>query len=272
MTESRMSKRSYYFAFALVLLVALVLLNLPDRTALRVKVAVGALYLPLFGLTATLQGLTDQATSNLIPRSTLLRQLESLQQEHRQLQLRLAQLEEAQLENDRLRQALDWQPRVPWRVQAARVVGHDPANWWQSLHINRGSRDQLQPHSTVLTAQGLVGRVAEVGFNRSRVVLVGDPTCRIAAQVRETREKGILLPNPSSLDRHVVDFTYLPATASVKAGHTVITSGDGGLFPHGIPVGTVVEVRTNDFGLYLEAQVRVHVNLNRLDEVWILMP
>jgi rod shape-determining protein MreC len=267
-----MSKRSYYFAFALVLLAVLVLLNLSDRTALRVKFAVGALYLPLFGLTATIQGAADQATQAVIPRATLLRQLDSLQQENHQLQLRLAQLEEARLENERLRQALQWQPRVPWRTQAARVVGHDPANWWQSLHIDRGSRDGLQLHSSVLTADGLVGRVAEVGFAQSRVVLVGDPACRVAAQVRETREKGVLLPNPSSLDRHVVEFAYLPATAGVKPGHTVLTSGDGGLFPGGIPVGTVIEVRTNDFGLYLEARVRLHANLNRLDEVWILQP
>jgi rod shape-determining protein MreC len=267
-----MSKRSYYFAFALVLLVSLVLLNLPDRTALRIKLAVGALYLPLFGLTGAVQGVADSAARLVLPRSTLLRQLESLQNENRQLQVRIAQLEEAWLENLRLRHSMDWQPRLPWRTQPARVIGHDPANWWQSLHIDLGSRDQLQLNSSVLTADGLVGRVAEVGYARSRVVLVGDPACRVAAQVRETREKGVLIPNPSSLDRHVVDLTYLPATANLIPGHTIITSGDGGLFPQGIPVGTVIQVRTNDFGLYLEARVRLHVNLNRLDEVWILLP
>jgi rod shape-determining protein MreC len=267
-----MSKRSYYFAGALVLLVVLVLLQLPDRTALRVKFAVGALYLPLFGLTATLQGLADASTDLVLPRATLLRQLESLEYENRKLQLRIAQLEEARLENERLRQTLEWQTRLPWQTQSARVVGHDPANWWRSLHIDRGSRDQLRPHSSVLTADGLVGRIAEVGFDRSRVVLVGDPACRVAAQVRETREKGMILPSASSFDRHVVDLTYLPATAGVLPGHTVITSGDGGLFPPGIPIGTVIEVRTDDFGLYLEARVRLHVNLNRLDEVWVLLP
>jgi rod shape-determining protein MreC len=267
-----MSKRSYYFAFALVLLVSLVLLNLPHHTALRIKLAVGALYLPLFGLTATARETTGTAASLVLPRATLLRQIKSLQNENRQLQLRVAQLEETRLENIRLRQSLDWQPRLPWRTQTARVIGHDPANWWQSLHIDLGSRDQLQVHSSVLTADGLVGRVAEVGYARSRVVLIGDPACRVAAQVRETRDKGVLIPNPSSLDRHVVDLTYLPATARLIPGHTIITSGDGGLFPHGIPVGTVIQVRTNDFGLYLEARVRLHVNLNRLDEVWILLP
>jgi rod shape-determining protein MreC len=267
-----MSKRSYYFAFAFVLLVVLVLLNLPERTALRVKVGIGALYLPLFGLTATLKGVADTSATLVLPRATLLRQLESLRYENHQLQLRIAQLEETQLENERLRKTLEWQARLPWQTKAARVVGHDPANWWQSLHIDLGSRDQLAINSSVLTAEGLIGRVAEVGYARSRVVLVGDPTCRVAAQVRETREKGVLLPNASSLDRHVVDLTYLPATADVRPGHTIITSGDGGLFPHGIPVGTVIDVRTNDFGLYLEAQIRLHVNLNRLDEVWILLP
>jgi rod shape-determining protein MreC len=267
-----MSKRSYYTAFALVLIVSIVLLNLPDRTARQLKLAIGALYLPLFSLTAFLGDIASQTAAATVPRATLLRQVETLRAENTQLQIRINQLEEARLENERLRQALDWQANLPWRVQAARVVGQDPANWWQSIHIDRGTRDQLQPNLSVLTAQGLVGRLAEVGFARSRVVLVGDPACPVAAQVRETREKGVLVPNPSSFDRLVVDLTYLPASAAVRPGHTIITSGDGGIFPQGIPVGTVIEVRTNDFGLYLEARVRLAVNLNRLDEVWVMMP
>jgi rod shape-determining protein MreC len=267
-----MSTRSYYLTFGLVLLVALVLLNLPERPVQHVKLAVGVLYLPLFGLAGSVQNLVDHASNRFLPRNTLLQQLNSAHQQIQQLQLRIAQLEEAHLENQRLRHAIDWQARLPWRVKSARVVGHDPANWWQSIHIDRGTRDELRPNLTVLTANGLVGRIAEVGLTRSRVVLVGDPACRVAAQVRETREKGVLLPNPSSLDRMVVSFTYLPATASLKPGQTIITSGDGGLFPQGIPVGNIIDVQTNDFGLYLEARIRLAVNLNSLEEVWIMIP
>jgi rod shape-determining protein MreC len=267
-----MFKRPYHVAFGVVALVALVTLNLPDQTALQVKRAVGALYLPLFGLAGSMHGFADQLTGLVRPRSSLQKEIASLRQENQALRLRLAQLDETWRENERLRQAMGWQSRLPWRGKAARVVGQDPANWWQGIHIDLGSRNGLRPNLTVLTADGLVGRVAEVGYARSRVVLVGDPACRVAAQVQETREKGVILPDPRSLDRMAVAFSYLPTTAAVQPGHTVITSGDGGIFTNGIPVGTVIEVQTNEFGLYLDARVRLAANLNRLDEVWVMVP
>jgi rod shape-determining protein MreC len=267
-----MFNRSYYVAFGLVSLLALLALSLPDRTAHRVKLAVSALYLPLFGLAGSLQGLLDQTGAVVQPRKSLLREVEVLRRQNAELRLRMAQLEEAWQENQRLREALQWQGRQPWRVKAARVVGQDPANWWRNVHIDLGSRDGIEPNFNVLTAEGLVGRVSEVGFARSRVLLVGDPGCRVAAQVQETREKGSIMPSASSLDRLVVGLMYLPGTGECRPGHRVITSGDGGIFAKGIPLGTIVEVQTNEFGLYLEARVRLAANLNRLDEVWVLIP
>lgn len=267
-----MFKRSYYVAFGLVAALALLALNLPDRAAHKVKLTVSALYLPMFGLAGSFQGLLEQVSVLVLPRRTLQREVDTLRRENGELRLRLAQFEEAWRENQRLREALQWQERIPWRVKAARVLGQDPSNWWRTIHIDLGSRDGMRPNLNVLTADGLVGRVSEVGFTRSRVLLVGDPRCRVAAQVRETREKGSVMPSASSLDRLVVELNYLPGTAASRPGHTVITSGDGGIFTNGIPIGTITEVQTNEFGLYLEARVRLAANLNRLDEVWVLMP
>jgi rod shape-determining protein MreC len=267
-----MFKRSYYVALGLVAALAFLALNLPERVAHKVKLGINALYLPLFGLAGSVQGLLDQAAVLMMPRRVLLREVEALRRENGELRARVAQLGEAWRENQRLRQALQWEERVPWRVKGARVVGQDPSNWWRSIHIDLGSRDGIRPNLNVLTADGLVGRVSEVGFTRSRVLLVGDPGCRVAAQVQETREKGSVMPSASSLDRMVVDLNYLPGTAACRPGHTVITSGDGGIFTNGIPVGTIIEVQTNEFGLYLEARVRLAANLNRLDEVWVLLP
>ncbi len=267
-----MFKRSYYVACGLVALLALLALSLPDRTVHKVKVAVGALYLPLFGLAGSFHALADQAGALILPRKVLVREIDSLRRENDELRLRLAQLEEAWHENQRLRRALEWQDRLPWRVKAARVIGQDPSNWWRNLSIDLGSRDGIRPNLTVLTADGLVGRVAEVGFARSRVLLVGDPGCRVAAQVQETREKGSIIPSATSLDMLEVELTYLPGTAACQPGNRVITSGDGGIFTNGIPIGTVIAVETNEFGLYLEARVRLSANLNRLEEVWVLIP
>src|SRR5580765_2184833 len=271
-----MLKRQYSIATGLVLLIVLVLLNLPEQPAARIKLALGGLFLPLFGMAGSVQQLTQQAGNSLVPRSTLLKQLEQLRKENEELRQQLTQIQDAWRENAQLRQALGWQRRVPWALQPARVVGQDPANWWRTMLIDVGSRDSIRPNMSVLTAEGLVGRIDKVGPDRSSVVLVGDPNCRFSAQVQEPREKsvvakGIIWPNASTLDRLLVDLTYLPGTSPIKPGQTVVTSGDGGIFPKGITVGQVVDVRTNDYGLYLEARVKLAVNLNRLEYVWVLL-
>ena len=67
-------------------------------------------------------------------------------------------------------------------------------------------------------------------------------------------------------------FTYVPNTVKLQPGAAVSTSGDGGIFPKDIPVGRIVDVATNTFGLYLKARVRLNANLNRLEEVWVMFP
>jgi rod shape-determining protein MreC len=267
-----MSKRSEYVTLSLVLVLVLVAHYLPDQTTSRIKLAVGGLFLPLFGLAGLVEDLAVQVGVTLTPRRTLQAQVSRLHAENQRLQLQLIQLQEAGRENARLRQALGWQQRAPGQLKLAAVTGHDPANWWRSIHIDLGHRDGVRTNLPVLIPEGLVGRVAEVGYARARVVLVGDPACRFSAQAQATREKGIIQPNAASLDPLLVDFTLVPLGASLQPSQGVVTSGDGGIFPKGIPVGQIVDVHTNASGLYLDARVKLAANLDRLEEVWVLWP
>jgi rod shape-determining protein MreC len=267
-----MSRRPYYVAFGVVLLIAMTALNLPERQGTRLKLAWGSVFVPLFGLAGSVETTASQARQSLVPETQTARRLQSLQQTNQALRLLLAQTESIRQENQRLRRELLWRNQAPWRLRLARVIGQDPANWWRSLWINLGSRESVQVDMPVLTPSGLVGRVTEVGYTRSRVVLVGDPNCRFSALVVETRDKGIIMPDEASFDRQIVRFTYVPSTVTLRPGGSVSTSGDGGVFPKGIPVGQLVDVATNSYGLYLEARVRLNANLNRLEEVWVLFP
>src|SRR6266404_3076095 len=271
-----MLKRQHYITVGLVLLVVLVVLNLPDQTAGKLKLALGGLFLPLFGIAGAAQNLVEQADHTIAPRSTLLKQIDDLRKENQLLREQLMQTREASRENAQLRQALNWQRRVPWPIKLARVIGQDPANWWRTIIIDAGSHDGIRTNMTVLTAEGLVGRVSEVGIDRSQVVMVGDPNCRFSAQVQDPRDKsvvakGIISPSASTWDRLLVDLLYMRGGSLLKPGQPVITSGDGGIFPKGIAVGQIVDVRTNDYGLNLEARVKLAVNLNRLELVWVML-
>jgi rod shape-determining protein MreC len=266
-----MSKRPYYVAFSIVLLVVLGALNLPERRAAQAKLVWGSLFMPLFGLAGSAQNLARLTAQAVLPRSVLLRQVETLGRENQELRFQIVQLQTAREENQRLRQALAWQQRTPWQMKLARVIAHDPANWWRTVWIDLGTRDGVRTNLPVVTAEGLVGRVAQVGYTRAEVLLAGDPNCRFSAQVQETRDKGIIAPNDSSFNRQFVDFTFVPTGVTLKPGQTVVTSGDGGVFPKGLTVGQIVDVQTNEYGIFLEARVRLAANLNRLEEVWVLL-
>src|SRR3954470_16469156 len=101
-----MLKRPHYVAFSLVLLLAVVMLNLPSKTATQCKLALGSLFLPLFGLASSTHGLTEQLGNSLTPRRVLLTQIEQLRRENGQSRIRESQTKEVWRENEQLREAL----------------------------------------------------------------------------------------------------------------------------------------------------------------------
>ncbi len=152
----------------------------------------------------------------------------------------------------------------------ARVILREPANWWRNVQIDLGGRDGVQVNMPVLTAEGLVGRISAVGFGRSQVVLVGDPGCKVSVRVENpTRDAGVIGPG-GPLARDLVELGYLPRSANVKPGQLVRTSGEGGVFPKGIPVGTILDAQPVEYGLYTVARVKLAADLNALETVWVL--
>lgn len=268
-----MFRRPHYIAFGAVILLAVVLLNLSSTANTRLKLSMGGLFLPLFGLAGSTQSLTEQAGYAFLPRRELLQEAERLRQENDQLRFQLQQGQETARENQQLREALGWQRRAPWKLKLARVVGRDPANWWRTVQIDLGSRDGVTVDMPVITPEGIVGKISVVGFSRSQVLLVGDPNCRVSGLVQESRDSGVITPGSGNiLDHQLVDLTFLPSSSTLLPGHTVVTSGLGGIYPKGITIGRVVDRRTIGFGLYAEARVKLAVNLNRIEEVWVMFP
>jgi rod shape-determining protein MreC len=267
-----MFRKPQHIILVIVVLLMLVILNLPSGTANRLKLAIGSLFVPLFGLTRSAQQTTGHAADTLVPRGQLIAQNEQLNRENQRLKLELVQGQQAAQENARFRQHLNWQARAPWKLKLAKVALRDPANWWRSVQIDLGSRDGIKANFPVLTPDGLVGRVSSVSLTRSQVALVGDPNCRVSALVEnESRDHGVVLNSSSSLDNSLVTLGYLPRGAVLKPGQKVVTSGIGSVFKQkGVPIGTVVDFEQTGYGLQTEARVKLAANLSSLEEVWVL--
>jgi rod shape-determining protein MreC len=252
----RMFKRKHYFALGAVALVAALLLSLPSRAASHLKLGISGLFLPLFGAVSTTRQLPGRAAAAILPRSELLKEIGTLQRENQQLKVQDLQAAATARENDQLRALVGWQRQQPWKLK---------------LQIDLGKRDGLVENLPVLTADGLVGRVSSVGYAQSQVVLIGDPSCRVSARVvNAAHDMGVISPG-GPLENSLVDLTYLSGNANLKPGQTVVTSGEGGIFPAGIHVGQIVDSRQAEFGLYTEARVKLSADLGALDQVWVLI-
>ena len=263
----------HYWMPGVAMAVALVLLNLPPTAADRLKAGVSALFIPLFGLNRSTQAIAGSASYSLLTRSTLIREVERLRRENYQLKLSAAQASDTLAENTRLRAAIGWQSRSPWKGRAARVIGREPTTWWRSVLIDYGSLHGAQTNQTVITPEGLVGRIRSVQPAFSQVALIGDPECGVSVVINETREPGTIQESRTvSVGDGLVTMRTLQHSPTAMAGQSVSTLGNGGIFPKGIPVGQIVDTRSVDGGLSTELRIRLGAPLNRLEEVWVLTP
>lgn len=268
-----MFKQQNYLAIGAVVFVVVLLLSLPTRVTERLKLAVGSWFLPLFGLASAGQQLPADLADSVLPRRELLKQIDHLRRENQELRSQAIQSAAIASENSQLRALLNWQRQQPWRLKLANVVMRDPANWWHTVQIDLGSRDGVRVDLPVVSPAGsLVGRVSAVDTTKSQVVLIGDPNCRVSAIVENSaRDMGVIVAG-GPVDTSLVGLTYLASSANLKPGQTVSTSGLGGVFPKGIPIGQVVDTRSVEYGLYTEARVKLNANPGSLEQVWVLFP
>lgn len=269
-----MFKRPYYIALAIVALLILLVLNLPNGTTARIKTSLGSVFLPLFGIAGSTQQVAARAGENLLPKSELIAENNSLRRQNQELRVQVAQANTLSNENDRLRQLVGWQKQNRWNVKLARVILREPTNWWRSVQINRGSLDGLSNNLAVLSLDGfLIGRVSSVSLTKSQVVLIGDDNCKVPAYVdNETRSQGVIVGS-GPFDSSFVNLTHLASSANVKPGQRVVTSELSAVYPKGILIGQIADnARLVESGLITEADVKLAANLSSLEEVWVLFP
>lgn len=154
---------------------------------------------------------------------------------------------------------------------AAQVVAESPDTWFKSVVVDKGSGDGVRQGMVAVAPAGLVGRVTAVSPHTATVTLITDPDSGVGAMVQRasSRAVGVVSGQMGSADLSMQFFAPHP---SVQPGDAIVTSGLGGLFPQGIPVGTVTRVGPGDFGLVETAVVRPDVALARLEFVLLIRP
>ncbi len=170
-------------------------------------------------------------------------------------------------QNERLRRLLDTQHSLKLNVQLARVIGVDLGAYRYQLTLNMGSRDGVEPGQPVIDAHGVMGQVKAVLPHTAVVMLITDPSHAIPVTIART---GLRTVAYGSRDGDQLSLPNLPLAADVRAGDKLLTSGIGGRFPPGFPVGRIDSVAPAATGMFQVAVATPAADIDRSTDVLLL--
>jgi len=266
----RTRRRIRWWPVVIVLLAAMVVL-VNTRSIDAPRDVMALITLPVQRLLRQAGNELRGATGAAGDTATLRERNVELEQVVAQLTVENLRLREIEAENVRLRSLLrfrDVNPSFTYKggQVVGRIVANEPTSIVQSILIDIGSNNGIEPGMPVVTERGLVGRVTDVYRNAARVLLIADSSSNVNTMLQNTRLRGILRGRAGQLP--IMD--YLPQDQQIIVGDIVVTSGEGGNFPIGIPVGQVVEVEQNDVEMFQRAVVRTTVDFDTLETVLVV--
>ena len=190
-----------------------------------------------------------------------------LREENRQLRVEALQVNETDVENVRLRRLLGLQERLPLATKSAEIIAREWGGWVRSITVNRGRGDNIARLTAVIAPEGLVGRVIDVRNGASVVQVLTDPASTVGAHVVRSRTTGIVEGDP----RGTIRLKYMAREGGgIQVGDLVVSSGAGGVFPRGIPIGKVRSIDDRGSALFHYAVLSPVVDFARVDEVLLL--
>lgn len=179
-------------------------------------------------------------------------------------------LKEYEYQNMRLRELFQFKDSVSryYETVSASVIARNPSNWFQTITVNRGTSDGIKKNMAVVTSQGLVGHVINVTGRSSEVSLIINDSSAVGGLVQVTRTPGIVegLTDNSGYLKMI----HIATEAPVREKQVVISSGLGGIYPKGLPIGKITDIALESNGLVKYAMIRPFVDFNRLEEVLVI--
>lgn len=190
-----------------------------------------------------------------------------LREEIQRLRVEALRVGETDDENRRLRRLLALQERLPLTTVSGEIIAREWGGWIRALTVNRGRGDKIPRLTAVISPDGLIGRIVEVRPGASIIQVLTDPASTVGAHVVRTRTPGIVEGEP----RGTLRFKYMARDgAAIQVGDVLVTSGQGGLFPRGIPIGRVQAIDDRGSALFHYAVLAPAVDFARVDEVLLI--
>ena len=192
--------------------------------------------------------------------------LSELREQNAELTAQVAELSESKKTSERLESLLNLQSTYSLTSTAARIIGNSSDAWSRAVTIDKGTAAGFSCGMAVCNSGGVIGQIVEVSATTSTVQLITDEGSGVSAMIQSTRAQGMLQGQPDGSLR----LSYVSTESDVKVGDIVITSGIGGVYPKGLPLGTVSSVEKSYNDVYYTIVVRAQSTAENNEEVLVI--
>jgi rod shape-determining protein MreC len=196
---------------------------------------------------------------------------ERLKQRLAETELALRNAQQWTAENERLRGLLNLKEQTGYNQVSARVIARDSSVWFNTITINRGSSSGISFNMPVVTAGGIVGRVIAVSPWTAQIMMITDEKAAAGAIVGQLGESGALGSVRGLGESGLIEMRYVSGLQKVEVGDYILTTGQDGIYPPGLSVGDVVQVKHGTATQTHQILIRPSAKLDQLEEVAVLL-
>lgn len=231
----------------------------------------GMLMVPLSSMSASAGSAIEERFGPFLSAGRVHDENLALKAEIQDLKEQLIDYETVKMENEQFRELLEIKERNSDLIfEPATVVGRTPDDWFGSFTIDVGTYHGVSLRCPVITSEGLVGIVSEVGHGYSKVQTILDPSVNIGGVDIHTLDTGIITGTPILSREGKCKMGFLPRESGATPGDTIVTSGTGGLLPRGLIIGEIDEVEMETSGLSLYAIVTPAADITGAKQVLVI--
>lgn len=232
--------------------------------------AIGTVISPIQKVIVRTAGATGEFFKNMASAGKTAKENENLKTEVASLKDQLRMLEGYKAENESLRELIDLkETRTDFETVGANVIGRKTDELHSIITLDKGTKDGVCVNDVVLVPEGLVGVVFEANYNFCKVKTIFDTETSVSAICLRSGDMGIIETAGNSANSRKCSMNYIDRGAKTVVGDVIDTSGTGGIFPRGIRIGKITEIKEDSRNLTLTAVIETDVDIYGLDSVLI---
>lgn len=260
-----------FVALAIVLFAFMLRATMTEGLSTVIAKVIGTVSTPLQSVTASMTDSVTEFLNKFVRVNDISAENERLKEENRALLEKIVDYDNYKHENEMLKKQLEIKEKNPtWETQTASVIGRDPVNRFYSFTIDKGTSHGLNYKDPVITADGLVGIIYEVGPTFAKVMTILDVSLNVGSQDVRTQDVATISGDIALAEKGQCRMSLIPRESGVAKGDIIQTAGTSGLYPKGLIIGHINEVGFEAHGTTLYAVIQPTNDIKNLKNVIII--